>query len=263
MLSVRLHISWESCLFRVVFHIMQAAWGKQEETELLHITALLRAWTVLAACRINLPSSPPAVWALWRASAETALTASAGNAPANEHRNTRRRRSVKDYSFTRIAFFCCCLFHAEIFDNLSVVNRKYRGMLILEKCWISYLEEFCFIVNFWLSCFEIDYSSAFMSKRNPAQRWLHHFKEKINSARQTCIESDNVANWVNETLIRTVLQHMPQQLFWWFIHHMSAMILWLRKISKEVLWHWGNVGELCFWRFLEALRYQERIEGHG
>lgn len=87
MLSVRLHISWESCLFRVVFHIMQAAWGKLEETELLHITAPLRARTVLAARRINLPSSPPAVWVVWRASAETVLTASAGNAPANECRN--------------------------------------------------------------------------------------------------------------------------------------------------------------------------------
>lgn len=172
MLSVRPHISWESCLFRVVFHIMPAAWGKQEETELLHITAPLRAWTALAACRINLPSSPPAVWVLWRASAETALTASAGNAPANERHNNSAWK-IREWLFLYFLFF-----HTVIFDNLSVVSYVLcRGMYVLQFL-------------FWRWCHCVLDSKCFLSllsKRSPVANSVASFqrKKKNNEQRKT------------------------------------------------------------------------------
>lgn len=179
---------------------MQAAWGKQEETELLHITAPLRAGTVLAACHINLPSSLPAVWALWRASAKTALTASAGNAPANELRNTRQGGSADDYFHTWVWWFLS-FFHAGIFDNLLVVNFQTLRCTDLLRFPFGGILFHCVLDLKWASGI-LQEGGGVISR-----------KKKRNSWMLTYIESDNVAKSVNEILIRTFVQHMPQQLF--------------------------------------------------
>lgn len=199
---------------------MPAAWGKQEETELLHITAPLRAWTALAARRINLPSSPPAVWVLWRASAETALTASAGNAPANERHNNSAWK-IREWLFLYFLFF-----HTVIFDNLSVVRYVLcRGMYVLQFL-------------FWRWCHCLLDSKCFLSLMSKRKIRWRHFKGKktMNSARQTCIESDTVAKSLNEILIRTFLQHMPQQLL---IAGDSYIV------RQRRYFNWGTFQERC------------------
>lgn len=93
---------------------------------------------------------------------------------------------MNDYFFTWIML----LFHAVIFDKLSVVDLKHQSTQI------SYSEELSFFCCLGLRCFQVNRFSYLMSKRNPVERRWRHFMTKKKKG--PCIESDN-------TMLRNLL----------------------------------------------------------